>query len=63
MHLNEASGKQFPIFEKFNARRHFLNDRLDMPSIKIDVFLRYKGRVNLCHTYIFSYDEEERNQF
>jgi hypothetical protein len=61
--LNEASGKSFPIFAKFNARRFFLQDRLDMPSIKIDVYLQFKGRINLAHSHIFSYDEEEKNHF
>lgn len=61
--LIEASGLSHPIFTKFSARRFFLQDRPDMPSIKIDVYLQYRGRTNLAHSHIFSYDDEERNHF
>ena len=40
-----------------------MQDRIDMPSIKIDVYLQYRGRTCLAHSHIFSYDEEERNHF
>jgi hypothetical protein len=61
--LNKAAGKSYPVFGKFSARRFFLQDRIDMPSIKIDVYLQFKGRTNLAHSHVFSYDEEERNHF
>jgi len=34
-----------------------------MPSLKIDVFLQFRGRNLLAHSHVFSYDEEERNHF
>lgn len=61
--LNSAAGIQFPAFEKFTARRYYMNDNPDCPSLRIDVFLRHKGRVNLCHSSIFGYDEEEKKSF
>ena len=61
--LKDASGLQYPTFEKFNARRTFLNDDLSMPTLRVDVYLSHKGRCIMAHRHIFAYDEEERDQW
>ena len=63
LHLQKVAPPTFPTFDKFSARRVFLNDNPMMPSIKIHVYLNYQGSVRLAHTHLFAYDEEERGHF
>ena len=60
--MNQSTGtKSYPTFEKLQARRVFLNDNTAAQSVRINVFLTYKGRTSLRYKHIVGYDNEEHD--
>lgn len=45
--LMNASQKSYPTFAGFKARNIFLQDNVTLQSVRISVFLSYKGRKGL----------------
>ena len=58
MMLLRAAGTSFPTFDKFHARRVFLQDGTSQ-TINIDVHCGYQGRVGLRYKHVFSYDGDD----
>ena len=56
--LLRAAGTSFPTFDKFHARRVFLQDGSSQ-TINIDVHCGYQGRVGLRYKHVFSYDTDD----
>ena len=59
--LMNQSTKSFPTFERIHARRVYLSDNPATQSVKIGVYLTYKGRTCLRYKHTVSYDMEEQD--
>lgn len=59
MMLLQASGTSFPTFDKFQARRVYLQESPTLQTFQIQVYMGYQGRVGLRYKHTFSYDQEE----
>lgn len=55
--LFNSASKSYPTFERFEASQVYLNDNLAQQTLKLQVYMSFKGRNELRHTHIFTYDD------
>ena len=54
-----SAKKSFPTFEKFEAKKVYVQNQLNKYTLKIDVFLNFKGRSSLRYQHTYAFDPEE----
>ena len=55
--LLSNSNKSYPVFDKVEACKSYLNDNLELPTITLSIYLIYQGRSELRHQHTYTYEE------
>lgn len=61
--LFNSASKSYPTFERFEASQIYLNDNLSQQTLKLQVYMSFKGRNELRHTHYFTYDDCQLQNF
>lgn len=56
------SSRSFPTFDRLNARKASVGNQLGKQTLKIDVFLTFKGRPGMRYQHVFAFDTEEADK-